>query len=149
MQVAGFNKHSISHPTLNRKSDTDHEWRTQLQQRLKVPLQRQEVLASSEEDVLKKKNIDRLRQAMFQSYSQYGGMKKKNETPSVFFIFCKGYLPAGEVVDLSVAYSTVYHLGLDQGSITAAVNTARSVEIRSGLVNINSFINAIQQKEKE
>ena len=53
------------------------------------------------------------------------------------------------MVDLSVAYSTVYHLGLDQGSITAAVNTARSVEIRSGLVNINSFINAIQQKEKE
>ena len=60
VQVPGLNKHSISHQALNRKSDTDYEWRTQLQQRLKVPLQRQEVLASSEEDVLKKRQTNKL-----------------------------------------------------------------------------------------
>ena len=60
--------------------------------------------------------------------------------------FCSGYLLAEDVVDLSLAYSTVYHLGLDQGGITAAVNTARSVDIRQGLVNIDTFIHFIQQE---
>ena len=61
---------------------------------------------------------------------------------------CSGYLPVGEVVDLSLAYSTVYHLGLDQGGITAALNVARSVDIRQGLVNIDAFVHEIHKEDK-
>jgi hypothetical protein len=58
-----------------------------------------------------------------------------------------GYLPVGEVVDLSLAYSTVYHLGLDQGGITAAVNVARSTDIKQGLVNIDAFVHDIHKED--
>ena len=54
-----------------------------------------------------------------------------------------GYLPVEEVIQLSFAYSTVYNLGLDRGTITAAVNMAKSVDIRHGLVNIEMFIHCI------
>ena len=60
-----------------------------------------------------------------------------------------GYLPVSEVVDLSLAYSTVYHLGLDQGGITGAVNLARSGDIRKGLVNIQAFIQAIMEGHRD
>ena len=44
---------------------------------------------------------------------------------------------------LSAAYSTVYNLGLDEGSVAAAINMARSVDIRHGLVNIEMFIHCV------
>ena len=47
------------------------------------------------------------------------------------------------MVALSTAYSTVYQLGLDPGSILAAVNMAKSVDIRHGLVNIEMFIHCV------
>ena len=48
------------------------------------------------------------------------------------------------MVDLSLAYSTVYHLGLDKGRITTALNIARTVGIRQGMVSIMAFIQAMQ-----
>ena len=57
---------------------------------------------------------------------------------------CSGYLPVGEMVDLSLAYSTVYNLGLDKGGITAAVNVASTVGTRQGMVSIMAFIQAMQ-----
>ena len=54
-----------------------------------------------------------------------------------------GYLPAEEVKQLSTAYSTVFNLGLDGGSLAAAINMARSVDIRHGLVNIEMFIHCV------
>ena len=56
---------------------------------------------------------------------------------------CSGYLPVGEMVDLSLAYSTVYNLGLDKGGITAAVNVASTLVTRQGMVSILAFIQAI------
>ena len=50
-------------------------------------------------------------------------------------------------MDLSLANSTVYHLGLDQGGITAAVNVARSVDIKQGLVNIDAFVHEIHKED--
>ena len=54
-----------------------------------------------------------------------------------------GYLPPKEVANLSLAYSTVYHLGFDQGLIVSAINDARSMDIRHGMVNISKFIQYI------
>ena len=64
-------------------------------------------------------------------------------------MFYLGYLPANEVVELSLAYSTVYHLGLESGVITSSVNLARSTDIRHGLVNIEAFISALLQIDME
>ena len=56
-----------------------------------------------------------------------------------------GYLPPKEVANLSLAYSTVYHLGFDQGLIVSAVNDARSMDIRHGMVNVAKFIQYITE----
>ena len=51
-----------------------------------------------------------------------------------------GYIPGREMIDLSLAYSTVYHLGLDKGGITTAVNIARTVGTRQYHTNNKYFI---------
>ena len=56
----------------------------------------------------------------------------------------EGYLPVKDCVELSLAYNTVYGLGLDRGTITAAVHTARALDIRQGRVSIQAFIQAIE-----
>ena len=58
---------------------------------------------------LKQKNTRLLRNALYDSAQQY-----------------EGYLPPKEVVQLSLAYSMVYYLGLSQGQIKGAINKARS-----------------------
>ena len=76
---------------------------------------------------LKTKYLERLKHALYESLSQHAG-----------------YLPVDEVISLTSAYSTVYNLGLDRGNIAAAINTARSVDIRHGLVSIEMFIHCVQ-----
>ena len=44
--------------------------------------------------------------------------------------FWKGYLPVREIENLTSAYSTVYHLGLDKGEINSAINFTRTTDIR-------------------
>ena len=56
--------------------------------------------------------------------------------------FVLGYLPSEDVCQLASAYSTVYNLGLDEGSIMAAVNMAKSVDIRN---RINELLVSYRQ----
>ena len=77
---------------------------------------------------LRQKNIGLLRAAMHQSYHQV-----------------QGYLPAKDVVQLCLAYSTVYYLGLDQGGIRGAINYARSQDIKMGMVSIDKFVLALME----
>ena len=65
-----------------------------------------------------------------------------------FLIHYSGYLPPKEVVNLSLAYSTVYHLGFDQGLIISAINNARSMDIRHGLVNIDKFTQYVTENHE-
>ena len=126
--------------------DPDFEWKSRLNLKFSQPVHINRGVTV--DDALKKKNIEKLKHAMYQSYRQQEGWWF-NYSFRNSRVLCLGYLPAGEVVDLSLAYSTVYHLGLDQGGITAAVNTARSMDIRQGLVNIDNFIHCIEENEKE
>ena len=139
------------HSPLNRSissdsfaQDPDLEWKSRLQLKFHQPVHRNR--GSTVDSEMRRKNIEKLKLAMYQSYNQQEGWLFND-----FHIFNNvvdsGYLLAGEVVDLSLAFSTVYHLGLDQGGITGAVNTARSVDIRKGLVNIDTFIHCIEHYE--
>ena len=56
---------------------------------------------------MKQKHVVRLKAAMYQSYKQY-----------------QGYIPPKEVVQLALAYSTVFHLGLDPAGIQGAIYSA-------------------------
>jgi hypothetical protein len=58
----------------------------------------------------------------FDSYIMYSG--------DIFYMY-SGYLPPEEVERLTMAYTTVYNLGLDKGEIMAAMNYARTTDIRS------------------
>ena len=79
------------------------------------------------ESDMKARYLEKLRRALYESVKQHAG-----------------YLPVEEVGSLTTAYTTVYNLGLDQGNIAAAINMARSVDIRHGLVSIEMFIHCIQ-----
>ena len=74
---------------------------------------------------MKQKNVERLKGAMYQSYNQY-----------------QGYLPAKDVVQLALAYSTVYHLGLDKVGIRGAIGRARDTDGSMWMVHIERFIQA-------
>ena len=80
---------------------------------------------------LRQKNIGLLRAAMYQSNHHH-----------------QGYLPPKDVVQLSMAYSTVYYLGLDQGGIRGAINWVRSQDIKMGMVNIDKFVIALMENIK-
>ena len=60
----------------------------------------------------------------------------------------QGFLPPKNVVQLSMAYSTVYYLGLDQGGIRGAINWVRSQDIKMGMVNIDKFVIALMENIK-
>ena len=75
---------------------------------------------------LRQKNLSLLRVAMERSAEQV-----------------EGFLPAMVVVQLALAYSTVYYLGLDQGGIRGAINYARSQDMKMGMVNIDKFVLAL------
>ena len=72
---------------------------------------------------MKQKHVVRLKAAMYQSYKQY-----------------QGCIPPKEVVQLALAYSTVFHLGLDQAGIQGAIYSAMD---NRGMVNIDTFIQAV------
>ena len=80
---------------------------------------------------LRKKNICLLRSAIYQSHYQH-----------------QGYFQPKDVVQLSMAYSTVYYLGLDKGGIRGAINYARSQDIKMGMVNIDKFVAALIENIK-
>jgi hypothetical protein len=89
--------------TLN---DPDSIWMTILGQNGNLPKpKRKETVVDT---YLRLKNIGLLRAAMYLSYHHH-----------------QGFLPLKDVVQLFMAYSTVYYLGLDQGGIRGAINYAR------------------------
>ena len=100
----------------------DEEWKIILSLNSSLPIQRNTI---TDRNSLQN-NIGKLRGAMYGSYNQYHGL-----------------LPPKDTVQLSMAYSTVYSMGMDQGSIREAVEGAR--EQGRGMVNIEQFISAIMQ----
>ena len=106
--------------------DPDSCWMTilELNSNLPVPKRKGTIV----DIYLIQKNILQLKAAMYQSYHQY-----------------QGYLPPKDVVQLSLAYSTVFYLGLDQGGIRGAINWARSQDIKMGMVNIDKFVQALME----
>ena len=108
-------------------NDPDSTWMTILELNGNLPKpKRKETIVDI---YLRQKNASQLKAAMYQSYHQY-----------------QGYLPPKDVVQLALAYSTVYYLGLDQGGIRGAINWARSQDIKMGMVNIDKFIMAAMDK---
>ena len=55
-----------------------------------------------------------------------------------------GYLPADEVEHVALAYNTVYNLNLDRGTVIAAINDSRSVDLKHGHVNVDRFVTNLQ-----
>lgn len=111
----------VAAPLTNAKTtkEEDMSWQQLLDLNSSLP----RVRGRGEDGGLRLRNLARLRTAMEQSYKQQNG-----------------YLPPKDVVQLALAYSTVYQLGLDQGIITGAVNYSRSLDLRQGLVNIEKFV---------
>ena len=105
--------------------DEDSSWKSLLELNSSLPMPIQNVQGSLVARQMKQKNVGRLNGAMHQSYNQY-----------------QGYLPPKDVVQLALAYSTVYHLGLDQGGISGAIGRARDTDGSMGMVHIERFIQA-------
>ena len=104
--------------------DSDSRWKNLLD--LNSSLPKQKGRSTTVDMHMKQKNVARLKAAMYQSYHQY-----------------QGYLPPKDVVQLSLAYSTVFYLGMDQGGIRGAIDCAMDHSGRLGMVNIDKFIQAI------
>ena len=103
--------------------DEDSSWKSLLELNSSLPIQN--VPGSLVDRQMKQKNVGRLAGAMYQSYNQY-----------------QGNLPPKDVVQLALAYSTVYHLGLYQGGIRGAIERARNTGGGMGRVHIGTFIQA-------
>ena len=56
-----------------------------------------------------------------------------------------GFLPPSVLVQLTLAYSTVLHTGLDKGAIRAAVNASRAHTLNMGLVSVEEFLENIAE----
>ena len=107
------------------RNDPDCIWMTllELNGNLLKP-KRQETIVDK---YLREKNLSLLKDAMmYQNHSQH-----------------QGYLSTKDVVQLTLAYSTVHYLGLSQLGIRGAIHSARSQDLRMGLVNIHMFIQAL------
>ena len=102
--------------------DADSKWKSILDLNSSLPRQ----TGPPADRQMRQKNVGRLKGAMYQSYNQY-----------------QGYLPPKDMVQLALAYSTVYHLGMDQGGIREAVEWALDKEKNMGMASIERFIEAI------
>ena len=126
-------------------NDSDGSWKQMLQFRSNHSVRVRTKQGSNSTDAsAKQKNIKKLKNAMVLSYHHNEGCKKSQKKTAKLSLYL-GYLPPKEVANLSLAYSTVYHLGFDQGLIVSAVNDARSMDIRHGMVNIYKFIQYITE----
>ena len=93
------------------KNDPDSFWMTllELNGNLLKP-KRQETIVDK---YLRQKNLNLLKDAMYESHNQH-----------------QGYLHTKDVVQLTLAYSTVHYLGFNQGDIRGAIHSARSQDLR-------------------
>jgi hypothetical protein len=108
------------------RNDPDSIWKTllELNGNLPRPKQKETIV----DKYLRQKNLKLLKAAMYQSHSQH-----------------QGYLHTKDVVQLTLAYSTVHYLGLSQGDIRGAIHQARSQDMKMGIVNIEMFIQALDE----
>ena len=111
-------------PQLESGHDQDSSWKSILD--LNSSLPRQAGQGTMVDSQMKQKNVGRLKAAMYQNYNQY-----------------QGYLPPKDVVQLTLAYSTVYSLGIDQGGTREAIDFAMDNDVKIGMVNIDKCIQAI------
>ena len=108
----------------SRNNDPDFFWMTLLENNGNLPKpKRKETIVDK---YLRQTNLNLLKDAMYQSHSQH-----------------QGYLHAKDVVQQTLAYSTVHYLGLSKGDIRGAIHSARSQDMKMGLVNIDMFIQAL------
>ena len=103
---------------------SDSSWKNLLD--LNSSLPKQKMKDAMVDSNMKQKHVMRMKGAMYQSYNQN-----------------QGYLPPKEVVQLALAYSTVFHLGLDQAGIKEAICGARGHKVDREMVNIETFIQTI------
>ena len=106
------------------EDDSNTTWKNLLD--LNSSLPKQKMKDTMVDTNMKQKHVNRLKAAMYQSYNQ-----------------SHGFLPPKEVVQLSLAYSTVFHLGLDQAGIKEAIFVSRGQRGEGVRVNIDTFINTI------
>ena len=100
----------------------DDTWKHILDLNSSIP--RQKSKSSGDDREVRLKNVMRLKSAMYSSYNQH-----------------QGYLPPKDVVQLSLAYSTVFHLKLDLDNLRDAVQ--RCLGGPNSWVHIESFIKYI------
>ena len=103
----------------NNSNYSDTTWRNILD--LNQSLPKVKGRRNSLEREMKLKNVMRLKTAMYSTYNQH-----------------QGYLPPKDVVQLTLAYSTVFHLDLEPRSIREAVE--KCLGGRNSLVNVEIFI---------
>ena len=102
----------------NNNNDTDTTWRNILD--LTPSLPKVKASRHSLDREMKLKNVMRLKTAMYSSYNQH-----------------QGYLPPSDVVQLTLAYSTVFHLDLHPDQIRH--NVEKCLGGKNSLVNIEIF----------
>ena len=84
---------------------------------------RQKTKSSSDDREVRLKNVMRLKSALYSSLAQH-----------------QGYLPPKEVVQLALAYTTVFHLKLELEDLRQAVERSLGSGGNNSKVNIEAFI---------
>ena len=113
------NHHKSQDFNNNNNNYSDTTWRNILD--LNNSLPKMKGRRNSLDREMKLKNVMRLKTAMYASYNQH-----------------QGYLPPKDVVQLTLAYSTVFHLEVDPRTIRDAVE--KCLGGRNSLVNVEIFI---------
>ena len=127
--LQGKKKENIGSDESNTSGDIDEEdfnssWKNLLD--LNSSLPRQKLKDNLVDTSMRQKHVNRMKAAMYQSYNQ-----------------SQGFLPAKEVVQLALASSTVFHLGLDKAVIREAIVVSRGQRGEGVMVNIDTFIMTI------
>ena len=99
----------------------DQTWRHILDLNSSMP--RQKTKSSSDDREVRLKNVMRLKSALYSSLAQH-----------------QGYLPPKEVVQLALAYTTVFHLKLELEDLRQAVERSLGSGGNNSKVNIEAFI---------
>ena len=99
----------------------DQTWRHILDLNSSMP--RQKTKSSSDEREVRLKNVMRLKSALYSSLAQH-----------------QGYVPPKDVVQLALAYTTVFHLKLELEDLRQAVERSLGSGGNNSKVNIESFI---------
>ena len=118
--------------------DHDPTWRQILD--INAGLPRQRTKSTSDDREIRLKNVMRLKTAMYSNYNQHQVSWIHSYFLDVIFD-TQGYLPPKDAVQLSLAYSTVFHIKLDIEDLREAIQ--RCLKGKNTKVNIENFIKYI------